>query len=242
VHALREGLARVAAAPAVLAGTIAVLAWLRGASDTRNTIAGFLLWAFLSGGILDRYARGRAVRSRGFFGACGAHAAAMVRLGLVIVLLNAALHFAFAPAAGNPFVRTLSIVLLAAVALAAVYAQIRLVVEDRRSAVGAVLGAVRFIRRNPASAALFLVHAGVLWAAASALTAAASGRSERIALAAIAAWIVILSAVVLALYASGVALFQSRLAHAGYTAAPPIEWPESPAAEAIVNASPSPAP
>jgi hypothetical protein len=41
----------------------------------------------------------------------------------------------------------------------------------------------------------------------------------------------------LALHASGIALFQSRLAHAGYTAAPPQEWPESPAAEAIVNAS-----
>jgi hypothetical protein len=38
------------------------------------------------------------------------------------------------------------------------------------------------------------------------------------------------------MYASGVALFQLRLAHAGYTAAPRIEWPESPAAEAIANA------
>jgi hypothetical protein len=242
VDALREGLARVASAPAVLAGTIAVLAWLRGPSDTRNSIAGFLLWAFLSGGILDRYARGRAIRARGFFGACGAHFAAMIRLGVVIVLLNAAIHFAFAPRVGDPIVRMFSLVLLSAVVLAAVYAQIRLVVEDRRSAAGALLGAVRFVRRNPASVALFLFYVAVLWAAARALTAAASGRSERVALAAIAAWIGVLSSVVLALYASGVALFQSRLAHAGYTAAPPIEWPESPAAEAIVNASPSPAP
>jgi hypothetical protein len=28
-------------------------------------------------------------------------------------------------------------------------------------------------------------------------------------------------------------LFQGRLAHAGYTAAPPAVWPDSPAAEAI---------
>jgi len=35
------------------------------------------------------------------------------------------------------------------------------------------------------------------------------------------------------------AFFQSRLAHASYTAGPPLVWPESPAAEAITNLSPS---
>ena len=30
----------------------------------------------------------------------------------------------------------------------------------------------------------------------------------------------------LAFYASETALFQSRLAHAGYTAAPPVDWPD----------------
>jgi len=39
-----------------------------------------------------------------------------------------------------------------------------------------------------------------------------------------------------------VALFQSRLAHAGYTAAPPAVWPESASAEAIANAAPTIAP
>jgi hypothetical protein len=43
-------------------------------------------------------------------------------------------------------------------------------------------------------------------------------------------------------YASGIALFQSRLAHAGYTAAPPAVWPESASAEAIVNLAPHIAP
>jgi hypothetical protein len=33
--------------------------------------------------------------------------------------------------------------------------------------------------------------------------------------------------------ASQIALFQGRLAHAGYTAAPVATWPDSPAAEAI---------
>ena len=43
----------------------------------------------------------------------------------------------------------------------------------------------------------------------------------------------------LALLASEIAIFQARLAHASYTASPPIEWPESPAAEAITNLTPS---
>ena len=38
-------------------------------------------------------------------------------------------------------------------------------------------------------------------------------------------------------YASQVSFFQSRLAHAAYTAAPPVVWPDSPAAESIGNAS-----
>ena len=36
-------------------------------------------------------------------------------------------------------------------------------------------------------------------------------------------------------YASQIAYFQSALAHADYTAAPPVVWPDSPAAEAIGN-------
>ena len=37
-------------------------------------------------------------------------------------------------------------------------------------------------------------------------------------------------------YASQMAFFQGRLAHAAYTAAPPVVWPDSPAAESIGNA------
>jgi hypothetical protein len=38
-------------------------------------------------------------------------------------------------------------------------------------------------------------------------------------------------------YASETAFFQKALAHAAYTAAPPVEWPDSPAAESIGNAA-----
>jgi hypothetical protein len=236
VHALQQGLARAAAAPAVLAGAIAVLWWLSGASDTRNAIAAFLLWAFLSGGILDRYARLRPTRSRGFFGACGAHFAAMARLGLIVILVTAGIHWTLASRVANPFVMTLAIVLLAAVTLAAVYGQIRLVVEDRRSAAGALMAGARFVRRNPASIGIYLLYALLIWAATWTIAAVGTdaGGAWGAGLAATAR-IVVTAYLVLALYASGVSLFQSRLAHAGYTAAPALVWPESPAAEAIAN-------
>jgi len=56
-----------------------------------TTIAGvtgawLVLWAFLSGGIIDRFARDRATRARGFFAACGAHIGPVLRLGLVALV------------------------------------------------------------------------------------------------------------------------------------------------------------
>jgi hypothetical protein len=242
-HAFRDGIARAVSAPAVLAGTIAVVAWLKGPADTRNVIAGLLLWAFLSGGILDRYARNRATRGRGFFGASGAHFMAMLRLGFAIAVVNAAVHYVLAPRVSNPYVMAVGIVLLTALALIAVYSQIRIVVEDRRSALGAVLGAARFIRRNPAAIVLYVLFAALLWAATwtlSAISPEAPGPWSAALMTTLHTAVV--SFLTLALYASGVALFQSRLAHASYTAAPPIEWPDSPAAEAITNRIPGTAP
>src|SRR6188474_1564783 len=87
MRAIGDGLARVAAAPVVLAGTIALVSFYGAADDTRHGIGAVLLWAFLSGGILDRYARARPTRGRGFFGACGAHFPAMLRLGVAEWLL-----------------------------------------------------------------------------------------------------------------------------------------------------------
>lgn len=238
MHALRQGLARAASAPTVLIGAIAVLWWLRGSADTRNTVAGFLLWTFLSGGILDRYARGRATRARGFFGACGAHFSSMVRLGFIVIAITAGIQFALASRASDPYVRVLATVLLLTLALVTVYAQVRLVVEDRRSAAGAVLAAARFIRRNPAALGVFTLSALLLWGATAAVLAVAPRTlTGWMDVPATALRIGVFSYLILALYAAAIALFQSRLAHAGYTAAPPLEWPDSPAAEAIANAS-----
>src|SRR5690606_10168998 len=44
---------------------------------------GLLAWLFLSGGLLDRYARRRRVGSRGFFGACGVFLFRFLRLAML---------------------------------------------------------------------------------------------------------------------------------------------------------------
>src|SRR5689334_18941899 len=47
-------------------------------------VAGWLLlWTFLAGGIIDRYARNRPIRAAGFFGACGDWFGRMLRLDVV---------------------------------------------------------------------------------------------------------------------------------------------------------------
>ena len=47
------------------------------------TSAWLVLWSFLSGGVLDRYARMRPTRSSGFFSACGTHFWRFLRLGVL---------------------------------------------------------------------------------------------------------------------------------------------------------------
>ena len=103
---------------------------------------------------------------------------------------------------------------------------------------------MRFLRRNPAATGLYLFFA-VLAAAttwADPIVTRDPDVPAWIAAGAAEIEVVILLFLTLSLYASGIALFQARLAHASYTAAPPIEWPESPAAEALTNMVRSAAP
>jgi hypothetical protein len=118
------------------------------------------------------------------------------------------------------------------------YAKIRMVVEDRRSAIGAMTGAARFIVRQPSAVAgLYLLNALVFVVVIAlyglVVPGAAGGATAWIALIIGQLYIVLRIAVRLLFAASQTALFQSRLAHAGYVAAPLPVWPESAAAEAI---------
>jgi hypothetical protein len=120
--------------------------------------------------------------------------------------------------------------------LVADYAKIRMVVEDRRSALGTVVAAVRFIRRQPAAAlGLYLLNTAgfAVLLALYAWLAPGAGGAPMVALIVAQAYLVLRLAARFVFAASQIALFQSRLAHAGYTAAPVPVWPDSPAAEAV---------
>ena len=229
-----------------------------------TTIAGatgawLVLWSFLSGGVIDRYARMRPTRTTGFFAACGTHFWRFLRIGILSLLayytlfefLHPWLFDDFYPWATrdmtverSAFVVRLLCYLafgtfLVVFNLVFDYARIRTVVEDRHSAVGALVAGARFVRRHPSTLRLYLLNGAgfVLLALVYALVApgAPSGLAIWIALALGQLYILLRHYVKLLFYASQVAYFQGSLAHAAYTAAPPVVWPESPAAESIGN-------
>ena len=100
-------------------------------------------------------------------------------------------------------------------------------------AIGAALG---FIQRNYAAAAGLFVLNFALFAAAIAIysvIAPGAGVPVWLGLTLGQLYIVARLWVKVVFWASETALFQSRLAHAGYVARPVPRWPDSPAAEAI---------
>jgi hypothetical protein len=218
-----------------------------------------VLWLFVAGGIIDRYARDRATSAHGFFSASGVFFFRFLRLAIVMFavygLLFGYLHPWLFGTAYTRLIREVNVertaffirgglyiivgLIFAACNLVFDYAKVRAVVEDRRSALGALFSAVRFIRDNLAAAAgLYLVNVG-LFALTLALYAAvapgAGGIGWRMWIGFAIGQLYILArlAVKLLFWSSETALFQSRLAHAGYVAAPQRVWPESPSVEAI---------
>ena len=244
-------------------GTLAVFSGFLDAESLDPTIAvvvaGYIgLWVFLSGGILDRLARGRPVRPFAFFAACGAYFLRFVRLAVVIGpcywLLFSKLHPWLFGAVYDGLTRDLAseqqvvavrvalylvfVSLLVAVNIVADFAKVRAVVEDRRSVISALAAALRFIRRRPMRVwALYFLNilaAGVvlrLW------LQTAPGVAAPTWLALLGGQLYILARIwaKLAFMASEVVFFQGELAHASFTAAPEPIWPDSPAVEAIKN-------
>jgi hypothetical protein len=253
-----------------ITGFGAVLDNLSGILDNlplASTIAGvtaawLAAWSFLSGGVIDRLARGRPTRAQGFFAACGVHFWRLLRLGafawLAYGFLFRYVHgWIFTSALGSltrdvtvertAFAyRAAAYLLFGALLLACNvvfdYARIRIVVEDRRSAIGGLLAGGRFVRRHAGSAlglyalnaVAFLVLIGIY--AVAAPGAPGGGLSMVAALVAGETYIMARLYLKLLFYASETALFQGALAHAAYTAAPSVVWPDSPAAESIANA------
>jgi hypothetical protein len=220
------------------------------------------LWMFLAGGIIDRYARDRATRGQGFFAASGVFFFRFLRLGVLMGLaygllvryLHPWLFGTLYPRLTNDLTveRTAFLVRLGLYAVFALglaagnvlfdYAKVRAVVEDRRSMLGATAAGARFIVRNArAAVGLYLVNV-ILFAivlAAYALIAPGAGGagwSMWLAFAVGQAYVLARLWAKLVFWASETALFQGRLAHAGYVAAPVREWPEGPMASAIGSA------
>lgn len=220
--------------------------------------ASILLWVFLSGGILDRFARGRPIRTAAFFSACGVFFFRFLRLGLIVGAaywaIFAWLHPYLFGTLWNRWTRDMTserealelrivlyLILAAALALVNVvadYAKVRAVVEDRRSMLSALGAALRFLRRRP-----FRVFGLYLLSAVAALVVvrlwftAAPAASAPVWSAFLLTQLYLLLRVwsKLAWMAGEVVFFQGELAHATYTAAPLPVWPDSPAAEALEN-------
>ena len=218
-----------------------------------------VLWIFVAGGIIDRYARDRSTRAFGFFAGAGEFFFRFVRLAAaqwaVYAVLFGALHALLfdtlyprltheMTVERTAFVVRVGLYLIfgAAVATATMifdYAKVRAVVEDRRSMVSAIGAAVGFIRRNAGAAtAVFLLNFGafVLTLGLYALVAPGAGRAG------ITMWLGVAVGQVyvltrlwikLAFWASETALFQGRLGHAGYVIRTQPAWPDSPAADAL---------
>lgn len=218
-----------------------------------------VLWIFVAGGIIDRYARNRATHAHGFFASAGEFFFRFLRLavvqGIVYSVLFGALHPWLFDALYPRLIREMTVertafavrvglylVFGAAVAAATMifdYAKVRAVVEDRRSMVSAIGAAAGFIRRNAAAAVtLFLLNfvAFVATLGLYGLLAPGVGRS------AITMWLGVAVGQVyvltrlwikLTFWASETALFQGRLGHAGYVVRAEPAWPDSPAVDAI---------
>ena len=219
-----------------------------------------VLWMFVAGGILDRYARDRATRTVAFFANCGGFFFRFLRLAVIQGLAYGWLFLVVHPwlfdrlyprltheltVERTAFFIRLALylvfgTLVAACAMVFDYAKVRAVVEDRRSMVGAVVQAIGFIRRNAGAAAgLFLANFG-LFAAVIAVYSLVAPNSAGAGIPMWSAFIIGQAYVIarlwvkLVFWASEIALFQNRLAHAGYVNRPEPTWPESPIADGLV--------
>jgi len=220
--------------------------------------AGYLLlWLFLAGGILDRYARVRPTRSYEFFMACGVYFVRFMRLAPFIALTYYVLFAVVHPllleqvyagltrdvtAERTAFFIRLALygvlgTLLVLVSIVFDYAKVRAVVEDRRSMIGAVVAGARFARRNVTAVAGLYLLTGCLFMLLLLVYAIASpgagSTGGGVWLGAVIGQLYLLGRlwIRLVFFASEAALFQGRLAHAGYIASAPVARPEPPFVE-----------
>jgi hypothetical protein len=195
------------------------------------------LWMFLTGGILDRLARARPIRTAGFFGACGVFFFRFLRLAVLITIVALPLWWLQRTFPESLIIRGTALLCVAIISVLWDFAKVRAVVEDRHSMISAFAGAIRFVRRRLwrvlglvllnglTVLAVLRVEFQIERTVASGLTAVALSIG----------WLFLAVATRLAFLSSEVVFFQGELAHAGYTAPPLTTWPDSPAVEGLKN-------
>ena len=219
-----------------------------------------LLWLFLTGGVLDRYARERPTRSYEFFTACGVYFVRFLRLAPLMAasyyVLFAVIHPLLLDETFGELTRDVTVErtaffvrlglyavfgsLLVLVSITFDYTKIRAVVEDRRSMLGAIVAGARFARRNARAVVALYALTGSLFVALlllygiAASGAGATGAGMWLAIGTGQLYLLGRLWIKLVFLASETALFQSRLAHAGYVASEPIARPEPPIVENAV--------
>ncbi len=213
---------------------------------------------FLTGGILDRFARGRATYSPAFFSACGTHLWRFLRLQLLFAPVYYALFIWVWPwltgtvlsewmeRAGSPrevlrqqwIVHSAFVALMGLIGLVADFSRVRIVVEDRHSALGGLMAALRFLRRRPlrstgvyALSALPTIVVIRWWFGA--MSFGEGGLVQYVVV--VVLYLTLRMVTRLWWMAACVVFFQGELAHATYTAAPLPLWPDSPTAEGLAN-------
>ena len=232
----------------------------KGARPTGLLMLGgayLVLWLFLAGGILDRYARNRPTRAHEFFAACGMYFVRFLRLAPIVGVTYYVLFRYVHPWLFDDLYETVTRdvtvertaffwragfyclfgLLLVAVNVIFDYAKARAVIEDRRSMIGALGAGARFVRRNVgAVTALYALDALLFLAVIGLYGLAAPGAGTS----GILMWLGFLVSqlyllarlwVRLVFFASSAALFQGRLAHSGYVAGAPVPLPEPPIVE-----------
>jgi hypothetical protein len=225
-----------------------------------------VVWLFLAGGILDRYARNRPTRAHEFFSACGIYFVRFLRLapiaGVTYYVLFRYVHPWLFDGLYEGITRDVTVertaffwragfycvfgLLLVAANVVFDYAKARAVIEDRRSMIGALGAGARFVRRNLGAVSalcaldglLFLLVIGVYGLAAPG--AGTSGMTMWLGFLLSQLYLLARLWVRLVFSASTVSLFQGRLAHSGYVAGTPVPLPEPPIVEQALALSPEP--
>ncbi len=217
-----------------------------------------LVWVFLSGGILDRFARGRPVSTSAFFATSGVFFFRFLRMAAIVGaiywavfrwiqpwLLNTVFDWGTRDLANEHeglilrgWLYGALVAVLAGVNLVADMAKVRAVLEDRHSAVASVLAGLRFVRRRFwRMGGLYLVNVVGLLVLARLWLQVAPGASDPDWRALLTGQLYLVARIWarLAFMASEVVFFQAELAHAHYAAAPEPTWPDSPAADDLTG-------